>query len=174
MTTTTEALTLHAQIIDALHDDGDTFTLSDGRTIRLKIEPDQDYSINDYDGDGRISDAFSYNRDHHTSRPSDFNGAAVKLQVDRGYYVWWQPPGPDIIGPTPWTHEQFEKERARIQDLASFGFVGLILELCDATRDAYNNLTPRATASLWSIEWNIMGDPYHIEILDDLLTELDV
>lgn len=154
--------------LSSLTEDGDTLELADGRLLRLRVEPDPDFSINDYDADGKI--AWGTRDDYGEHRPAGFDGSAEKLNIyDHGVSLWWQP----YEGLTA-KHGSYEweQERRRIQDLATYGFVGLVLELCQG-KDAYARPIVVRTASLWGIE-STADDDYRRELINDLASELEL
>ena len=115
-----------AAAMAALTDDGDTFELADGRSLRLRIEVDQDASINDYDCYGKIE---WIARGHHRDpRPSGFDGKARKLWGASDPF-WWQ----------PWegaTEEQIAEAAPQIRELAEYGFKLIGLELRETLLDS--------------------------------------
>lgn len=90
--------------LDALDQDGARFDFATSNwefQLRLSIEHDPDIDINHYDCYGRSS-RYSYRySDGHQPRPDDMDGSARKIEVDRGDYVWWQPPD-DFRSPKQW------------------------------------------------------------------------
>jgi hypothetical protein len=153
--------------------DGDTVQLAGGRMLRLKILPDENYSINEYDSDGKVSDAHRYadgNLDNGgAQRPDGFDGGAVKIEVGQDSWAWWQP-CKDAVYPTP---EDFEKDKRRVSNLCQYGFVGVRLEVCEG-EDAYHRPIVRQEASVWGEEWDCMENSYGQEIIGDLAAELGV
>lgn len=149
-----------------LADDGDVLKLDDGRMLRLRIEVDQDFSINDYDGDGKTEQhAHSYSEDR-PQRPAGFTGNAEKIQVDRGYWMWWEPPADGPKRGTP----EFIAERARVRDLLECGFKGVVLELCVGI-DAYGRPIVVGSESLWAID--SLDNGYLAEVVSELAEEID-
>ena len=152
--------------LSSLQDDGDTLTLEDGRVLRLKIEVDQDASINDYEGDGRIE----WTRDdcdwvpRRTHRPADFSGRSRIIKRDDGYSLWWEPY-------SELTEDQIRKEEPRIRELVEYGFKGVILELCQGT-DFYEQYVVQNVASLWGID--SLANGYLTEVVRELADELVV
>jgi hypothetical protein len=159
----TDTLTLD---LAQLQDDGDTLEVDQTRALRLRIEVDQDASMNDYDGDGkvewvRIDQSWSPSRHQ---RPDSFTGRARVIDHDFPYVLWWE----------PWkgaTDEQIVANTGRIVDLVRFGFKGVILELCDG-RDAYGHWIVTKTASLWGID--SLDNGYLAEVVRDLVEELEL
>lgn len=156
-----------------LTQDGDTLELPDGRTLRVRVEPDQDYNpFEDFDIYGRISD-LRWGPDNRSlenvygnlERPHDFDGNAEKIDIISGR-IWWQPPKDGPKRGTP----EFREWRSFIIDLASYGGVGVILELLDEVPDAYGQPVVRHTASLWGID--SLDDGYITEVVRDLAHEL--
>ena len=161
MNENTEALDL-AQ----LRGDGDTLELADGRMLRLKIEVDQDASINDSDVYGHVEQySHDYIRDGHAERPNDFTGNAEKIQTDRGSWIWWEPPAD---GPKRGTLG-FGNFRRQVRDLLEMGFSGVTLELCSGT-DAYGRPIVINVASLWGIDSFEGG--YLFEVVAELAAEV--
>lgn len=117
----------------------------EGVTYRAKIEPDEDSSIFD-DGDWYGSLTWVT---HNTwtgqadPRPSDYDGAARKLQTRGGDPIWWQPPA-DLDA------ENIEAMRTTILDIMEDGYSGLILERCEGT-DHYGAPIVRDSVSLWGM-----------------------
>ena len=151
-----------------LHRNGDTETLPDGRVLRLRFEPDQTHSVNDYESDGRIE--WTRRNDYGAVRPSTMDGSARVIDTEWPYDLWWQPPGKEIIGDTPWDDDTMRREAARVADLVRYGFQGVILELCQGA-DAYGRPVVVGVASLWGIEWDISAD-YLAEVVSDLAAEV--
>jgi len=155
--------------LGALQHDGDTLELRDGRTLRLRIEPDDTNYMDDPDEFYGTVAWVERDRDtgYDKTRPAGFGGTARKLLANRhGDRVWWQPP---TDGPTPGTPE-FDKMSEHLQALLEFGYVGVILEVLDGT-DAYNRPIVTKAQSLWRIESDY--DPeYLAEVVRDLANEL--
>jgi hypothetical protein len=124
-----------ADALDALTEDGDRYSFATSRwefELRLTIEHDDDAHINHYDCYGKAS-KFSYRYwDGPEPRPDDMDGSARKIQVDRGDYVWWQPPA-DMTSAKRWGGppedypEVFRTFVQQVTDLLQWGFsiVGL-------------------------------------------------
>lgn len=148
--------------LTSLTSDGDTLKLDDERMLRLKIEPDQDYSINDYDSDGKIE--WSRQNDYGSVRPAGFSGRARIIKHHHWQDLWWEP--------YELTEEQIAQEMPRIVNLIEYGFNGVTLELCEDT-DAYGEPIVTKFASLWGIEWDADRD-YIRSIVSDLADELEV
>lgn len=164
-----------AHLLADLGDDGDTVELPDGRTLRLRIEPDQDQRMPDGDWFGAIEFVKSPRRDSiaadygypHSARPAGFDGAAEILRCNNCDPVWWQPP------------EDARKDRhlrdsmrSTLVNVLEYGYCGLVLELCDG-RDAYGRPIVVNMASLWGIE-PFPDAGYVAEVVADLAAELDL
>lgn len=148
-----------------LDHDGAVLELGEGRALRVRIEPDPDYSINDYDSDGKVA-VVTRDRDRccDAPRPAGFNGRARKLWTYDGYRFWWQPY-------EELTDAQIVADVERIRELMTFGFHGVILELCDGV-DHYGRPIVRDAASLWGID---STDPAYVrDVVADLVTELSL
>ena len=95
MTTDTVAYadTVATNLVDRLHNDEATWVDEDaGVRWRVRLVPDEGTTINDFDCYGKASKyALDYWRDGQKERPADFTGAARKIEIDRGYWVWWEP-----------------------------------------------------------------------------------
>lgn len=151
------------QEIEAL-DDGESFKLDDGRTIRFKVELDDTNPFDDYDCYGKIA---WVGRGYRENRPDGFDGNAEKLQANRSDQVWWQPPA-DVKRTDP----GFAKFRRQVTDLLEFGMCGYVLELCDG-KDAYGRDIVVDVQSLWGIE-PFAEDSYRVEIIGELLSEMEL
>lgn len=154
--------------IAQLSHDGSVLKLDDGRILRLRVEVDEDTTINDDDFYGK-TEAYSHRyigEEGHTKRPTDFTGNAQKIEVDRGYWMWWEPP---TDGPKRGTPE-FTKLRHQVTDLLRDGFKGVVLELCQGT-DAYHRPIVVDVAQLWGIDST--DDGYLVEIVSELWGEID-
>ena len=152
-----------AELLANLKDDGDTVELANGAMLRLRIEPDEDYSINDYDSDGKV--AWGIRDDMGGQRPAGFDGSAEKLGIyDHGNAMWWQPYR-DVVELKRTDPEAFRKERLRIRDLVEYGFKGIVLELCQG-EDAYGRPIVVKTESVWGV------DELYPELVGELAAEL--
>ena len=162
-----------------LASDGDTLDLAGGeQMLRLRILPDCDHNIVDEAGPGvwcgllEWDTADRYGCYPYGRRPDGFDGLARVIDRDHGRRLWWQPPASDIIGPVPWDAETMRTEEARIRDLYNYGFVGIVLELCEGA-DHYGRAIVKDAASLWGVEWDVSG-PYLAEIVAELCGEMGV
>jgi len=158
--------------------DHDVWTAPDGSVrYRLTIDLDQDCSINDYETDGKVSDYVSW--DHgHESRPDGFTGRAMKIEVDRSGFVWWEPYN-DLYGwkeGDVWQSGLWEqlpadvraKEKNRIQDLLQRGFVGVTVDR--QTRCDQGHWHTQEGASLGGID--SLENGYLAEVVQELIGEL--
>ena len=154
--------------LSSLQDDGDTLTLDDGRVLRLKIVVDQDASINDFDGYGKVYDGPPLRRNDmgYYDRPEGFTGNAEKLWFGNDGPWWWEPPA-DVRRSDP----GFRKFRDDVCELLAFGFKGVILELCEGT-DFYGRYVVQNVASLWGID--SLDNGYLTEVVSELADELGV
>lgn len=169
-----------------LNDDQDTVELDDGRSLRLRIEPDDidafDH-INGCDAYGRVAWADHYRGDHYrgqSPRPEGFTGRALKLRTMGGDAFWWEPYYDASDGPYA---APTSAERGWMEDLVTFGFKGVTLELRETATDSRDNehTVTVERASLWGIdtldETNGYGtttvhNGYLRTILADLAAEL--
>jgi hypothetical protein len=124
-----------ADALDALTEDGDRFDFATSRfefQLRLSIEHDDDAHINHYDCYGKTEQFCHRYTDRNVERPADMDGSARKIQVDRGEWIWWQPPA-DMTSAKKWGGppdeypEMFRKFVQQVTDLLQWGFsiVGL-------------------------------------------------
>jgi hypothetical protein len=107
--------------------------VGDNRYI-LCIRQDMDYSGADYINDcddsiyGKVSKyAYSYRRDRpgRGQRPDGFTGRARKLEVDRGYWMWWEPPATLWVGDreVPWEQagDEATELTRKVRELLQYG-----------------------------------------------------
>lgn len=158
--------------LSKLDTDRATVEIGDGRTLRLRIEPDEFTNPFDDDPDewGQIAPIRrnGYPNDHgFYTRPDNFDGNAEKVWIGRGEQVWWQPPadGPKRDSP------QFDAFKQRMMQIAEFGYCIVTLELLEGI-DAYRRPIVRQAESLGGVEAN-PGD-YLAELVRELYAELDV
>lgn len=135
--------------------------------IRCKVEPD-DIPVQDLwcdDAYGPISEhCYDYCHDGNTPRPDTMDGSAVKIQVDRGYWTWWQaPPG------FPIHSEEWRKLRSSVRDLLEFGFQQVGVELCHGS-DAYGR--PIVVDCAWLGGVDTTEQEYLASLIHDLLLDL--
>lgn len=156
-----------------LTDDGDTFDLPDGRTIRLHVKPD-DHSLLAEQGEGvwcgRIEwDSGRLNDYGYRSRPDGFDGRAEVIQRDHGYRLWWQVPSDVPIG-----SDVHRSLRSTIGEILEYGYSGFILHLLapEDQADAVGHRPVLATASLWGIE-PLPDSDYRESVIHDLIDELE-
>ena len=155
-------------LAEALTDDGDTVE-HDGRTYRLRVEPDFDTRVNDFDCYGRTehySHDYRYRRD--TQRPADMDGNAEKLDFHDGW-IWWQPPTRECG--LQRDEPGFDKMREQVLDIVRWGFQVLILEQLDPDPDAYGRPVVRHVASVGGVEPFTSGE-YLAGIVADLAWEI--
>lgn len=156
-------------IVAALTSDRDCYALPDGRYLRLRIQPDDDYNpFDEVDCYGRVSHVDNH-RDRTTGwtlRPDGFDGNAEKVWAMHDNY-WWQPPAD---GPRRGTDE-FRKLRQLVCDLIAFGGQVVTVELLRGT-DAYGRSIVRDVASLGGID--SLADGYLAEVVSDLIGQIDL
>lgn len=161
-----------AEAIADLTDDGDTHTLSDGRTLRLGIRPD-DVSpmeqINDADCWGRVAWGVRVPGERWERRPDGFDGAARKLADTRDGSVWWQPPGPEVIGPVPWDAETLRAEGAKVAELIEDGFSLVSLRVIETVADSlgHEHSVELAATYLGGV------DKFYPELIAEMAGELE-
>lgn len=147
--------------------DGSVYELGDGRTIRVKVETDPDAQVNDWEVYG-TTEKYSHrytDGEGNSPRPSEFDGNAEKIECGQGLWIWWQPPKD---GPKRGT-EEFRKFRSHVQDLLTWGFHIVTVELCEG-EDAYGRPIVQEVASLGGVD-SIDGK-YVGEIVTELVAEV--
>ena len=165
-------MTHHDEILATLTDDGDTFDLEDGRTLVLRVLPDEHGDPFDFDCYGAIAPYTGpWDRDglRTNGRPADFDGNAEIIWLQQnGGPVWWQPPK-DVKRSDP----GFDDLRRTVNDLASFGMVGYVVELLapEAAADHYGRRPVLEAASLWGVE-PFADAAYVTSIVADLVGEV--
>lgn len=147
-----------AEAMATLTDDGDVFELAGGRSLRLRIDTDQDTEINDYDCYGKIE---WIARGHYQDpRPEGFDGRARKLWGS-SHPFWWQ----------PWegaTEAQIAEAAPSIRELAEYGFKLVGLELRETLRDSRGTEHTTVVDTAW-----IGGvDEFYSDLIGDLASEL--
>lgn len=143
-----------------VHDLGEIDERFEGWTITFKAEPDPDYSINDYESDGRIEWSQMDRDTGYSVRPKGFNGAARIIQTDYPCHLWWQP----WEGATP---KQAADNVRRIKDLIECGFADHGTEL-EAPWGTWG-----LPVAMWlgGTEWNAPAD-YVRTLYQEQLSEL--
>jgi hypothetical protein len=149
-----------------LDEDGATFALADGRSLRLRIGPDDVNPFDETDIYGAIGWSVPNVVTGRDQRPDGFTGNAEKL-YDRGGPVWWEPPAD---GPARTDRVEFAKFRRLVRDLLECGWSIVTLELLQGA-DAYGRPIVRAAASLAGLEPSCDSD-YLADVLGDLLDEV--
>ncbi len=122
---------------------------------------------------GKTSEyAYDYTNDRETPRPDGFTGNAEKIEVDRGYWVWWEPfnDGGDYPINKRGTSE-FDQYRAQVTDLLRTGFYVVTLERLEGI-DAYGQPIVAAFASLGGIDSLGFASDFLAEICGELFDEL--
>lgn len=153
-----------------LAQDGDTLELADGRTLRVRVEPDQDHSVFDEEFWGEFEWVSRTNGYGYTERPDGFDGNAEILERDGASVLWWQPPRGDYALSYPRGTKEFAEFRRSVRDLLEYGFKGVILELLDGA-DAYGMPIVVEEQSLWGID-SVDGG-YLKDVVSDLFAEME-
>jgi hypothetical protein len=153
--------------VTTLTDDGDTLVLGEGRMLRLRVQPDEWFSLNEFDCYGETEEyCHSYlHGEQEEPRPKHFTGNAEKIQCEPGYWIWWEPPAD---GPKRGTAE-FDKFRSHVIDLIRYGFYVVTLELCEGA-DAYGRPIVVDAASLGGCAFDDSFGP--VDVVRDLLYEV--
>lgn len=172
-----DLLTDHeTDIVGDLHEDGDRYVISDRWSIVLRIEVDDDCSINDYDCYGTTE---RYCHDYHdrAPRPSGFTGAARKIQMDRGSWIWWQP-APDFVSAKAWggsADDYADAFRLHVEtatDLLRYGFKQIGLELHEVIEDTLGNDHDVIAAQQWLGGVDSLDGDNLSRIVGELLSDL--
>ena len=141
MTTTT--------IYDTLREDGDTVELPDGRTLRLRITPDETTRLDDFDIYG---DAYAVKSER-----------TVELLSISGPFDWEPPADYEDM-----TEDAKATLRVLVGEIVSFGFVAVWLEVLDGTKDAYGKPVVKDYAVIGGVE-PLAGDYDIAYVLTDYL-----
>jgi hypothetical protein len=172
-------MTTTSEIADALADDA-SYTLPDGRILRLRIEPDEQDPIHSF-GEGWVYGRAQWVERQETyadgpeasrwkfPRPDGFDGNAEILMRHARAALWWQPyvEDGDVRRGTP----AFAEYRQQVYDLFEFGFNQIGVELLDGT-DAYGR--PIVTRCAWLAGVDPFPDRDYVRsIVVDLLSEED-
>lgn len=143
----------------ALAADGDEFELTDGRKLRLHIEPDWDTDINDYDCYGKIE--WSDNNHHGSVRPDGFTGRAVVMDRNAHQTLWWE------------AYEELTEEEVRetepfVRRLIEEGFCQVGLVLIEVLHDSLGKTHEVEVSTAW------MGgvDEFCSNVVGELLNQL--
>lgn len=158
--------------LSKLTQDGDTLDLEDGRKLRLRIEPDQDYDpFEDTDVFGKRAalNAGSHNLTGERERPEGFDGNAEKLLDYQGYGFWWQPPQ-DVKRGDP----QFTAVRDEAMEAATYGGYILYLELLKG-EDAYRRPIVTKVAEVYGVDFASLTDikEFVVELWGELQAQGD-
>lgn len=128
----------------ALTEDGDRYAINDTFELRLTIEHDDDGDINHYECYGR-TEKFSHRySDGKVDRPADMDGAARKIEVDRGDYIWWQP-AEDMTSAKKWGGPPdeyaavFRTYVEQVTELLQWGFSILGVEVWQEVEDVHGH-----------------------------------
>lgn len=149
--------------LDTLTDDGDTHTLPDGRTLRVRILPDHDYRVtDDSDWFGALAPVtLDRCTGWHDGRPAGFDGAAVIITDHHGDRWWWQ--APDDVRANP---DRMTAMRACLVDALTYGASVVMLDLCDGT-DAFGAPIVRHYVCIGGVL-----DAYDTDVLREVLSDL--
>jgi hypothetical protein len=178
----TETLDLSALADDLI--DKESITLPDGRTLRLRQEPDDFASIDDFvDCYGRIV-PIQRHREFPT-RPDGFDGFARKIRTRDGVY-WWQPPDdlrtakrePMYVEAADGSihrhplavHDPIRTAQQAILDILEHGFVNVGVEVLSDCGSCHR---PQVMDSAWigGVE-AVMSREYTLDLLRDLLDQV--
>jgi hypothetical protein len=133
---------------DWLTSEGDILTVDDTHRLALRVELDTESSINDYDSDGFTEEYAHRYCDGFVARPDNMDGNAMKIEVDRDLWIWWQPYNGEIgyvdatgtQGSAKWSalpsHVRLAEKR-RITDLLQAGFLSVGCLLQESVSDSY-------------------------------------
>lgn len=160
-------------VLAGLTYDGDSVEFENGQALALRIEPDYDASINDYECYGELSD-WTRDGDYGSTRPDDFGPHARIIARDRGATRWWQPL-PDVWGtPKPWGPHTFDDDWATARRLYEEGFAVVILELHELVKDSTGREHDVLVdyAALGGVD--DAGPAYIRQLVGDLAAELGV
>lgn len=160
MTTDIDLATLD---LAALTDDGDELELPGGRVLVLKVEPDDDLSIMDEQGEGMWCGRLSWpvrNRETgRDERPRDFDGGARLIRFGCGYdAIWWQVPKDLLDGTSP--AESLDMTERAIVRLLEEGYVQVGVQLWEVVTDSRDQ------------EHRVMVDDAWIGGVDEVYPEL--
>jgi hypothetical protein len=176
MTTTTNKITKEqAQELAISASFSNDIELSDGVTLRYRLENDDHTSFHDFDCYGKVS----YTRPHPyrygavNNCPDDFDGTAELLNIN-GSPVWWQPPLFDKADRRRWhTDERLRNAmRQTAMDILNFGFYVLVLEVTHGA-NAYGEFIVTDYATIGGIE-PFPTDEYLAELIYELAQDLDI
>jgi hypothetical protein len=154
-----------ADILAGLTDDGDeVWSVDDTVGYRLRIETDEDFSINDFECYGNVSEERPRRNAYgNEMRPSDMDGSARKLWYGN-YGPWWWMPYRE-------GHKVYDDPETvnHVRELLAFGFKGVLVDQlvkCDL-----GHVHVSETTSLWGIDSLDAG--YLAEVVGELLDDLD-
>lgn len=169
MTTTYELL--NKEQLQTLADG--EITLDNGIVLKLRIEPDDSTSVNDFDCYGKIAHAQLHPyTGYYKDRPDGFDGCAELLRT-MGDTFWWQPPVFDKKDREYWhTNIGYRNTmRTQIRDLLDFGFVEYHLTAYE-TCDCCGTLKEIGSYVTGGHEAYGMDDISKVDILKDMVWEL--
>ena len=144
----------------ALRYDMDTIDVN-GVTLRLRITPDMDVSINDYDCYGRYDWGVRDRYSGDNRAPSDFDPERTERLTILNDLVWWE--RPEHFGDLP-SNVQSDF-RWMVSQLISFGFSVVTVERLEGT-DYYGRPVVMGATSIGGVD-ETHGD-YFAELVHDL------
>lgn len=146
--------------------------LGGGYTLRLRTEPDENTTINDFDCYGKVEWTKNNPYNGGSVRPEHFTGRAEKLESDRRNTLWWEPPVFDDADARRWHTDREYRNSVRdaVLSVVRDGFVVLVAELCHGT-DAYGKDIVADFACLGGVEPECSDD---LGYLGDLVFQLNM
>jgi len=158
-------------MLSDLRNDRDVVELEDGRTLRLRIDADQDSQISDYECYGKVEWGAEDPDTGRERRPKGFTGNSQKIQIRNSgrTSAWWEPPTGDYASSAKRGTPEWAKEVESITNLVEFGFKSVTLELVQG-HDAYNRWIVRKVQSLGGID--SLEDGYLLDVVTELAAEL--
>ena len=145
-----------------LIDDGDTVEV-DGWTYRLRVEPDMDSSINDYDCYGRYDYGTTNRYTGKSVPPADFDLDRTERLTILNDLVWWERPESFET----WTPANQSEMRSLVGDLVSFGFSVVFVERL-GDKDAYGSFIVLDYDCIGGVDTQSAGTEIAGELLDTL------
>ncbi len=166
MTTTTTKETAHNVVLYG--ESG--YDLPNGKTIRLREEPDHDTRINDWDCYGKVEHLNGYGS---RNRPQHFTGMAEIVRTHSEQY-WWQPPCTDKEDVSRWYSDSEYRNTLRntVREILDFGFQTYVLEICEG-EDAYGNPIVQDYTTLGGIE-PLVSNETKEDYVYDMMFELGI
>lgn len=158
-----------ALAVDKLAHDGDTVDIGDGKSLRLRVEPDYDSRVEDDEWYGKIEWAYRGRYHDYAPRPDGFDGNAEVILLDYSASLWWQPPADGPKRGTP----EFQALRSDLRDLIEYGYNILIVERCEG-KDAYGRPIVQDFTALGGVAaFTVDLSEYVGELVGELLDNRD-